>query len=60
VHRAASSLLPSPLVNHPIAVDGHQVVADLPWPGARLIVEVDSVQHHIESAYIACLARQAS
>jgi very-short-patch-repair endonuclease len=98
---SASSLLPSPQVNYPISADGRRVFADACWPAARLVIEVDSVEHHrfgsdaeatarrrnaltaagwtvlsvspqrirddpsgvlreIESAYLGCLARQAS
>lgn len=32
--------------NHPVDVAGRHFVADACWPGARLIVEVDSIAHH--------------
>lgn len=32
--------------NHRIALPGGWVVADVCWPQARLVVEVDSVEHH--------------
>lgn len=41
-----SALLPAPRMNHPITVDGRRVVADACWPEVRLIVEVDSAEHH--------------
>lgn len=43
---ATSILLPPPTLNAPMEVDGHRVVTDACWPQARLIVEVDSVEHH--------------
>lgn len=41
-----SLLLPPPLVNRPLTVGGALRAADLRWPEARLVVEVDSVDHH--------------
>lgn len=41
-----SSLLPPPQVNHLITVNGRRYLADACWPEARLVVEVDSVEHH--------------
>jgi hypothetical protein len=41
-----SVLLPPPAVNEPLHVDGRVLVPDLCWPEARLVVEVDSVEHH--------------
>ncbi len=41
-----SCLLPAPSLNHPLSVDGVRVVADACWPEARLIIEVDSTEHH--------------
>lgn len=43
---ARSSLLPPPRVNHAITVAGQRYVPDACWPDARLIVEVDSIEHH--------------
>jgi hypothetical protein len=44
---STSLVLPPPLVNHALLLgDGHHVVADLCWPQARLVVEIDSVEHH--------------
>jgi hypothetical protein len=44
---ACSLLLPAPAVNESIHLpDGAPVVPDLCWPHARLVVEVDSVEHH--------------
>jgi hypothetical protein len=41
-----SSVLPPCRWNDPLTVDGVLLVPDLCWPEARLIVEVDSVEHH--------------
>lgn len=41
-----SALLPAPTMNHPITVDGRRIVADACWPEVRLIVQVDSTEHH--------------
>ena len=41
-----STLLPPPAMNYPINLDGHRVVADACWSDVRLIVEVDSTEHH--------------
>jgi hypothetical protein len=44
---ARSLLLPAPAVNESVLLpDGTRVVPDLCWPHARLVVEVDSVEHH--------------
>lgn len=43
---SASHLLPAPEVNYPITLNGRRVVGDACWPQARLLVEVDSVEHH--------------
>lgn len=43
---ASSSLLPPPRINQALTVRGQRYVPDLCWPDARLIVEVDSVEHH--------------
>jgi very-short-patch-repair endonuclease len=32
--------------NHPLCVRGRSFAADACWPAARLVVEVDSVEHH--------------
>jgi hypothetical protein len=41
-----SVVLPQPAVNEPLSVDGRTLVPDLCWPEARLVVEVDSAEHH--------------
>jgi very-short-patch-repair endonuclease len=41
-----SGLLPPPQVNVPVALGSRTVVPDLCWPEARLVVEVDSAEHH--------------
>lgn len=41
-----SALLPPPQVNRPLTLGSRTVVPDLCWPEARLVVEVDSVEHH--------------
>jgi very-short-patch-repair endonuclease len=41
-----SALLPRPRVNEPVVLGSRTVVPDLCWPEARLVVEVDSVEHH--------------
>lgn len=43
---ASSNVLGQPHVNYPIVADGRRFVADACWPEVRLIVEVDSVEHH--------------
>lgn len=43
---ATSRFLPPPQVNHHVWVRGRQYVADFCWPQARLIIEIDSVEHH--------------
>jgi very-short-patch-repair endonuclease len=43
---ATSTLLPTPKINQALTVRGQRYVPDLCWPDARLIVEVDSVEHH--------------
>jgi hypothetical protein len=44
---SVSLVLPPPLVNHRLFLgDGFVAEADLCWPQARLIVEIDSVEHH--------------
>lgn len=43
---STSLLLPAPEVNYPISLNGRRVVGDVCWPQARLLVEVDSVEHH--------------
>lgn len=43
---ARSVLLPQPAVNQALKVDGRTLLPDLCWPDARLVVEVDSVEHH--------------
>ena len=43
---ARSLLLPAPRLNHPVSIDGRTMIADLCWPQARLIIEIDSVEHH--------------
>jgi very-short-patch-repair endonuclease len=43
---ATSPLLASPRVNERLLLAGGYVVPDLCWPEARLVVEVDSVEHH--------------
>lgn len=43
---ARSALLPQPAVNQALQVDGRTLLPDLCWPDARLVVEVDSVEHH--------------
>jgi hypothetical protein len=42
--------LPPPLLNAPITADGCNFVADALWPGARLIVELQSVAFHASPA----------
>lgn len=32
--------------NHPITLDGFVLVADSCWPEVRLVMEVDSIEHH--------------
>jgi len=41
-----SALLPPPSLNHPLTLNGVPVVADACWPDVRLVVEVDSTEHH--------------
>lgn len=41
-----SSVLPAPTVNVPLTIGGHRYVPDACWAAARLIVEVDGVEHH--------------
>ncbi len=43
---ARSVVLRQPAVNEAMSVDGRTVVPDLCWPEARLVVEVDSAEHH--------------
>ncbi len=43
---ASSALVPPPQVNEARVIGGQRVVPDLCWPNARLIIEVDSVEHH--------------
>jgi very-short-patch-repair endonuclease len=43
---ATSLVLPAPLVNERLVLGNLVVVPDLCWPQARLVVEVDSVEHH--------------
>jgi hypothetical protein len=42
--------LPPPLLNAPVSADGRNYVADALWPGARLIVELQSVAFHASPA----------
>jgi very-short-patch-repair endonuclease len=44
--RRRPSLLATVLFNHPVVVGGRRLVADACWVQARVIVEVDSVEHH--------------
>lgn len=43
---ATSTFLPTPQVNHHIWVRGRHYVGDFCWPEARLVIEIDSVEHH--------------
>jgi very-short-patch-repair endonuclease len=43
---ATSLVLPAPHVNERLVLGDVVVVPDLCWPQARLVVEVDSVEHH--------------
>jgi very-short-patch-repair endonuclease len=43
---ATSPLVPSPRVNERLLLPVGYVIPDLCWPQARLVVEVDSVEHH--------------
>jgi hypothetical protein len=43
---ALSTVLPPARLNYPVDVDGHRYLGDACWPEVRLIVEVDSVEHH--------------
>jgi very-short-patch-repair endonuclease len=42
----SSLLLPAPRVNERVLLGDRYAVPDLCWPEARLVVEVDSVEHH--------------
>lgn len=44
--------LPPPLLNAPVSAGGRRYVADALWPGARLIVELQSIAFHAAPAAI--------
>jgi very-short-patch-repair endonuclease len=44
--RRRPRLLAGALFNHPVTVGTRRYLADVCWPSARVIVEVDSVRHH--------------